>query len=190
MDEAPSDEDLMLRYRDGDAAAFNLLYSRHRGGLYRYMLRQVRDAAIAEELFQDVWINLINARDRYTVQAQFRTYLYRVAHNRLVDHVRRRGNHVFTSIDHGDSTEDDPIDIPDSPTNTPEARQWAEQQLQRIVELVEGLPDAQREAFLLHHEGELNVDAIAEATGVNRETAKSRLRYAHNKLREGLKEYL
>jgi RNA polymerase sigma-70 factor, ECF subfamily len=189
MDQAATDEALMLRYRDGDAGAFDLLYSRHKGGVYRYLLRQLRDHAIAEELFQDIWINLVNARERYTVQAQFKTWLYRIAHNRLVDHVRRQGDRQYISLQGGDE-DDPPVEIADAPTNNPEVRQWAAQQLERLVELVEALPAVQREAFLLHHEGEMNIDAIAEATGVNRETAKSRLRYALNKLRRGLEEYL
>lgn len=190
MDQPATDEALMLRYRDGDAGAFDLLYSRHKGGVYRYLLRQLRDHAIAEELFQDIWINLINARERYTVQAQFKTWLYRIAHNRLIDHVRRQGDRQFVSLQGGDDDDDPPLEIADAPTNNPETRQWAAQQLERLVELVEALPAVQREAFLLHHEGEMNVDAIAETTGVNRETAKSRLRYALNKLRRGLEDYL
>lgn len=189
MDEATTDEALMLRYRDGDAGAFDVLYGRHKGGVYRFLLRQLRDAAIAEELFQDVWINLINARERYEVQAKFTTWLYRIAHNRLIDHVRRQGDRQFVSLHGSDDDDDPPLEIADAPTNNPETRQWATQQLERLVELVESLPAVQREAFLLHHEGELNVDGIAEATGVNRETAKSRLRYALNKLRRGLEDY-
>jgi RNA polymerase sigma-70 factor (ECF subfamily) len=94
------------------------------------------------------------------------------------------------SLDLNDAEEDPPLQIADDPARTPEARRWAQQQLERVLELVEALPPAQRETFLLHHEGELGLDAIAEATGVNRETAKSRLRYAFDKLRRGLEEYL
>lgn len=190
MDETLSDEELMLRYGAGDAAAFDALYARHKGGVYRYLLRQLREPAIAEELFQDIWLNLVNARERYTVQARFSTWLYRIAHNRLVDHVRRQGNTAVVSINQNDEDDDPPLEIADDTARTPEARQWATQQLERIVELVEALPTVQREAFLLYHEGDLGVDDIAEATGVNRETAKSRLRYAFNKLRKGLEDYL
>lgn len=190
MDDALSDEDLMSRYCAGDATAFDMLYVRHKGGVYRYLLRQLRAPALAEELFQDVWLNLINARHRYTVQAKFTTYLYRIAHNRLIDHLRRQPGVVILSMDHADGPDDDPLAIADESAHTPEARHWAEQQLARIVELVEALPGAQREAFLLHEDGGLSVDELAAAVGVNRETAKSRLRYALNKLRHGLCDYL
>ena len=72
-----ADETLMLCYRDGDAEAFARLYARHKGPLYRYLLRQCGPSAIAEELFQDVWLKLIAARAGYTVQAKFTTWLYR-----------------------------------------------------------------------------------------------------------------
>ena len=62
MDAASSDEELMLRFAAGDAAAFDALYARHRGGVFRYLLRQCQNRATAEELFQDVWMNLAAAR--------------------------------------------------------------------------------------------------------------------------------
>src|ERR1043165_4566844 len=86
----PGDEALMERYRDGDAAAFDLLYARHKGGLFRYILRQCGNRDAALELFQEVWMNLVKARLSYTVQAKFSTYLYRLAHNRVVDFYRSR----------------------------------------------------------------------------------------------------
>src|SRR5688572_20791754 len=80
------DEELMLCYRDGDAGAFDVLYRRHRGGLYRYVVRLIANPGVADELFQDVWTNLIRARRTYTVSAKFTTYLYRLAHNRVIDY--------------------------------------------------------------------------------------------------------
>ena len=91
MDNAAPDEELMNRYRDGDAHAFEVLYTRHKGPLYRYLLRQCGAAALAEELFQDVWMKLIRARERYEARAKFTTYLYHLAHNRLIDHYRHAG---------------------------------------------------------------------------------------------------
>src|SRR5258708_19461901 len=87
----PVDEELMLAYRGGDAAAFDTLYGRNKGRLYRFVLRSVKDRATGEELFQDVWIRVIEARERYTPQARFTTWLYTIAHNRLVDHWPQKG---------------------------------------------------------------------------------------------------
>jgi RNA polymerase sigma-70 factor (ECF subfamily) len=88
---AERDEDLMLAYAAGDAAAFETLYSRHKGGVYRYVLRQCANAGIAEELFQDVWMNVLRARASYVPTAKFTTWLYRIAYNRLIDHWRTTG---------------------------------------------------------------------------------------------------
>jgi RNA polymerase sigma factor (sigma-70 family) len=181
-----SDEALMLAYRDGDAGAFDVLYARHKGGVYRYLLRQCRNAGLAEEMFQDVWMNLIRARAGYTVQARFTTYLYRIAHNRLMDHFRRHDSGAVSLDDENAIQIDEPV-APRSadPAVGAESRAQAAQ----LLALLGKLPDEQREAFVLQQEGGMSVEEIAEATGVNRETAKSRLRYALAKLREGMQSW-
>jgi RNA polymerase sigma-70 factor (ECF subfamily) len=184
----PSDEALMLAYRAGDGHAFQTLYARHRGGLYRFLLRQCGAAAIAEELFQDVWLNLIRARLRYAPEARFATYLYRIAHNRLIDHYRRTAHRPTLQ---GDDEDEDPVaNLAADSRQEPDIRLQRKAQVERFMELLAGLPDAQREAFVMHEEGGLSVEEIARATGVNAETAKSRLRYALAKLRRGLQELL
>jgi RNA polymerase sigma factor (sigma-70 family) len=182
-----SDEELMLSYRDGDAGAFDVLYTRHKGGVYRYLLRQCRDAAAAEELFQDVWMNLIRARASYTVRAKFTTYLYRLAHNRLVDHYRQRAPATLVSFDGED--EEALAELPDARQRPAEEALDDRRQAARLIELIGDLPEAQREAFLLQQESGMSVEEIAQATGVTRETAKSRLRYALSKLRQGLDKW-
>ena len=179
-----SDEELMERYRDGDAGAFDVIYGRHKGGLFRYMLRQCGNRGVVEELFQEVWMNLIRARAAYTVQAKFSTYLYRLAHNRLIDHYRSQAGGVPASFDddYGPALESIAGRRGDDPAVAVDARQQA----QRLLQLIDALPEAQREAFLLQQESDMSVEEIAQATGVNRETAKSRLRYAISKLRQGM----
>jgi RNA polymerase sigma-70 factor, ECF subfamily len=182
-----SDEELMLLYRDGDAGAFDVLYARHKGGVYRYLLRQCREAGVAEELFQDVWMNLIRARAGYTVQAKFTTYLYRLAHNRMVDHYRKTSPAVFVSLE---TEEGEAVpELPDGRERPADVALDARRQAARLLELVAALPEAQREAFLLQQEGGMSVEEIAQATGVTRETAKSRLRYAMSKLKQGMGEW-
>lgn len=181
-----SDETLMLGYRDGDAGAFDRLYDRHKGGVYRYLLRHCRDAALADELFQDVWMNLIRARDAYTVQAKFATYLYRIAHNRLMDHFRRR-EPAAVSLDDETAA---PVEEPVAPRGAePHAQADVRQQAARLLQLLDALPLEQREAFVLQQEGGLSIEEIAETTGVTRETAKSRLRYALARLRQGMQAW-
>ena len=186
-DPVERDEDLMLAYCRGSIAAFDALYRRHKGPLYRYLLRQCRDAAVAEELFQDIWANLVRARASYTVSARFTTYLYRLAHNRLIDHYRRRAPGALVSFDDEDES------LPEAVAagrEEPHTAYDSKTSAARLLELLAELPEAQREAFVLQHESGMSIEEIAEATGVNRETAKSRLRYAMAKLRSGLQGWL
>src|SRR4051812_46144072 len=149
-----SDEALMLRYRDGDVAAFDELYARHKGGLYRYLLRQCRNPAWAEELFQDVWTSLIRARAGYTVRARFSTYLYRLGHNRLIDHYRKHAQADLVSFD----AEDGPAieNLPDERQQSADAAHGVRIQAAELLRLIEDLPPAQREAFLLQQEGDMS----------------------------------
>lgn len=183
MDQPDSDEDLMLKYRGGDARAFEELYARHRGGLFRYVLRQIGFRSAAEEVFQEIWMRIISSRIRYRVEARFATFLYRIAHNCVMDHFRRKPPLQLISFD------DDPeeaLQVPGPVTEQPERMAQRRQVAQQLLRALALLPDEQREAFLLHEEGGLTLDEIADVTGVGRETAKSRLRYALAKLRDEL----
>jgi RNA polymerase sigma-70 factor (ECF subfamily) len=177
----------MLAYAAGDASAFDTLYGRHKSGVYRYLLRQCRHAGVADELFQDVWMNLIRARTGYAPTAKFTTWLYRLAHNRLIDHYRASGVATLVSADddaHADAVAAIAADCGDEPNVRAENRELGE----RLKRAVAALPAAQREAFLLHQEGSLSLAEIAELTGAGVETVKSRLRYAMNKLRSDLSD--
>jgi RNA polymerase sigma-70 factor (ECF subfamily) len=175
--EAP-DEELMLAYGQGDAGAFETLYKRHRGALYRFVLRAIKHRSSAEELFQEVWIRVIEARNRYAPQARFTTWLYTIAHNLLVDHWRKKG---LTTVS---------LDSEDAPSESANPARQAEgrEALARLLHALEALPPAQREAFLLHEESGMTVAEIAAVTGSNEEAAKSRLRYAVAKLKAAVGE--
>ena len=177
-----SDETLMLAYAAGDAAAFEQLYARHRGKLYRYLQRQLRDNAVADELFQDVWQRVIASRSGWKPDAGFATWLYTIAHHRLGDHWR--------SLKHRPSA---PADADErmarvADPDTPE-RVLSEFERRRQLQLaLDDLPEEQREVLLLRLEQELTLEEIGDITGVGRETVKSRLRYAMDKLRARLSE--
>ncbi|MEO8738121.1 MAG: RNA polymerase sigma factor [Casimicrobiaceae bacterium] len=185
--DASSDEDLMLAYAAGDAAAFDALYARHRGGVYRYFLRQCSQGGVADEMFQDVWMNLIRVRATYVPTAKFTTWLYRLAHNRLIDYYRASGQVRLVSVD-DDAHADEVGAIPGALADEPEARAGNNELGDRLKAAVAALPGAQREAFLLQHEGGLSLAEIAELTGAGVETVKSRLRYALGKLRSELSD--
>ena len=182
--ETLSDEDLMLNYQQGNAAAFEVLYQRHKGGIYRYLLAKCYRQEIAEELFQDVWMKLIAARDRYEVRARFTTYIYQLAHNHFIDYYRKTRTDVFQQKDQDADVEQ----IVENGQKQADEKLDMQRQTETLSELIDNLPDEQREAFMLKEEAGLTVAEIAEVTGVSAEAAKSRLRYAVKKLRAGLKE--
>ena len=87
------DAALLRRYRNGEAAAFTQLYERHRLGLFRFLLGLCGDHALAEEVFQDTWMSLIRSASEQREAVLFKTWLYQIARNRLIDHWRKSGRH-------------------------------------------------------------------------------------------------
>jgi RNA polymerase sigma factor (sigma-70 family) len=170
-----SDEDLMRAYGGGDVAAFEQLYQRYRGPLYRYFNRQVSEPATANDLYQGCWEKVIKARRSYRVRSPFRAWLFRIAHNHLVDHYRA-----------GRPTMELPDDNPGPEGEQPPNRLDQAQRGQRFRTALEGLPPEQRDVLLLRLESGFSVEEIADITGVGAETAKSRLRYATRKLKQVL----
>lgn len=175
----------MVRYRNGDMAAFETLYAIHKGPLYRYFLRQGQSRDNASELFQEVWTKIIRARDRYKPTAKFTTYMYTLAHNCLMDHLRKQSRNPGREADQIvlESSE-----VAADETDSPESGAQTLQTVERFREALAILPVEQREAFVLREEGGLSLREIAAATGVSAETAKSRLRYAVKKLRQILSD--
>lgn len=176
----PEDSALMLRYQDGDTAAFEQLYRRHNDSLYRYLLRLCQHRDTAEDIFQDVWGKIVKARENYRPTAKFTTFMYRVAHNCFIDHIRRNKRHA-NNFEFDPELHSDPGEQPDAITERNLAKE-------RLALALCDLPQEQRDAFLLHEEAGLSVEQIATVTGCNRETAKSRLRYAVKKLRAAIEE--
>lgn len=182
-----SDETLMRRYAEGDADAFEVLYARHRRSLYGFLLRQCGNAQIAEELYQEIWLKLVRSRERYEVRASFRTFLFRIAHHAVIDHIRAQGRNpeqeALEYEEEAGSGQDEAAWA--TPEQALETRQLAE----LLIRLIGELPEVQREVFLLREEAGMGIPEIAEVIGVNPETVKSRLRYAWAKLRRGLAEH-
>lgn len=178
-----TDEELMLAYADGDLRAFDALYGRHRGPLYRFVLRGLGQRALADECFQEIWGRVVSARGRYRAEARFTTWLYQIAHNLLIDQYRRARPEVPMAED-----EDGQLhEFPDDEGKQPE-RELSEFEERRRVQLaLQELPEEQRIALQLRLEQELPLEEIARITGVGRETVKSRLRYALDKLKSRLR---
>ncbi len=180
------DEALMLAFAAGDMVAFDVLYARHRRGLYAFLGRQVPSTQL-DDLFQDVWLRVARSRASYQPTARFRTWLYQIARNRAIDLAREKPLALAGDLVGADDCDDDPCDtFADESSPTPEQSAVARQEAARLERALATLPPPQREAFLLREHAELSLEDIARVTGVSAETAKSRLRYAINKLRTAL----
>lgn len=201
----PDDDALMRAFAQGDARAFELLYARHHAALYRFVRRVLgREAGTqADEVFQDTWLRVVNARERWSPQgATFRTWLFTLAHHRAIDQLRKSGREVsLESAQNGDGHEPwqpagdaaawrgwPAADV--APAASVEDRAFWRAAGQRLLDCLEALPAVQRSAFLLHHEDGLALEDLARALEVGFETAKSRLRYAMAKLRACMGAYL
>ena len=169
----------MLSYGAGNAEAFDTLYQRHKTPLYRFVLRQCGQDNV-DELFQDIWLKVINARNEYQVKAKFKTWLYHLARNRIIDLYRRN------NIRPVDNHEEKLNTIEDRTTAQPEKDLHNKNKHEALLGAIAELSPDQKEAFLLREEAGLSIEQIAETCGINFETAKSRLRYAINKLRQKL----
>jgi RNA polymerase sigma-70 factor (ECF subfamily) len=177
------DAQLMLAYARGEMRAFETLYSRHRAALYRYLTRQARDGEVANDLFQEVWSRVIVNRARYEPRAKFRTFLFTLAHNCFIDHCRRsKARPGGMGVEEADAADL----LPANESCQPDAALARDEASSRYRAALATLPAEQRDVYLLHEESDLSLEEIARVTGVGAETAKSRLRYAVNKLKAAL----
>lgn len=186
-DSGESDETLIRRYASGDPSAFETLYARHEMRIWRYLERHLRNRAVAEELLQEVWFAVAREAAGYEPAARFTTWLFTIAHNRMVDALRvtrpqvsletvgYEANSVIEHLTAGLGS--DPLGVA-----------MAQDQRDAMLRAVESLPSEQRDVFLLRVEGELSIEEIATITRSTFETVRSRLRYARSKLRELLHE--
>jgi RNA polymerase sigma-70 factor (ECF subfamily) len=195
----PTDDALMSAYAAGDAAAFEALYRRHQAGLYRFIRRLLGPALAAQtdEVFQDTWLRVVHARASWQPQgATFRTWLFTLANNRVIDLWRRSGREVPLDLD-DDSAPWEPDGAawqkwPAPASSAPHSEELAfwRRAGERLLQCLDELPLPQRSTFLLHHDDGLPLDDVARALEVGFETAKTRLRYAMSKLRTCMGAYL
>ncbi|MGH6624594.1 MAG: RNA polymerase sigma factor [Burkholderiaceae bacterium] len=196
MSAAPGDEELLAAYAAGDARAFTQLYERHEKPVYRYFLRQGVVASIADDLLQETWFAVIRNASRYEPRAKFTTWLYTIARSKLVDHWRGRDPALSLDEAANDPSADPnaessaaELQIDAGEAHRPDVQAMSRAQLRALVNAVEALPAAQREAFLLQVEGGLSLEEIARVTDSGQETVKSRLRYAMTRLRSAMEPW-
>lgn len=184
----PTDDQLMQRYGAGDMAAFRQLYARHRVDLYRFVAWRSPRADWVDEVVQDTWAKLIDARARYRGEGTFRTYLYQIARNRLLDLLRQHQPVLAAELGHGTDGASvfdalaDAMHDGEIPDQLMEQRQRHDD----LHRAVASLPGEQREALVLQQFSGLSIEEIAQLQEQPAETVKSRLRYAMRKLRAQL----
>jgi RNA polymerase sigma factor (sigma-70 family) len=161
-DLADSDEALMKRYAQGDVRAFDLLYRRHEMRVWRYLERHTGNRATADELMQEVWFAVARDAVRYVPSARFTTWLFTIAHHRMIDSVRARRQE--SSLD--------PEALLADPRAGPLAAAISTDQGKALLRAVSQLPEEQRDAFLLQMEGDLGVEEIAAITASSFEPAE------------------
>jgi RNA polymerase sigma-70 factor (ECF subfamily) len=179
--QADSDEQLMLDYQAGDVSAFEALYRKHKGPLYRYFVRQLHDQQLAEDLYQDTWGKVINAAAQYQLTAKFTTWLYKIAHNLLIDHVRAvKPLDKVTAL--GENQTMDSFEADNLASPEPQLQQ--QQQVDMMKSCIAKLPPVQKEAFLLNIEMGMTAAMISDIANVTLEATKSRIRYAYQSIKQ------
>ncbi len=182
-----SDQDLVQAYIKGDQSAIETLINRHRSKVYTYILLTIKNQQLAEDLFQETFIKVIQSlrSGKYRDNGRFLSWVIRISHNLIIDHFRKEKQ--MNSV----SNDDSDLDLFNS-------KKLADQNIEEILVnnqimyeirlLINELPDDQREVVLLRHYGGLSFKEIAEQTGVSINTALGRMRYALINLRKLIKE--
>ncbi len=184
----PTDEALMQSFARGHMNAFEQLYDRHETGVWRFVFRSVQNPAVADDLVQELWFAVARSAASYEPTAKFKTWLFTMARNRVIDHVRTAKNHASMDAENEDG-ESMFADLAADSRLGPLRQLSSREQARALLAAIEQLPEDQREAFLMQAEADMSVDEIAAAVGMSFETAKSRLRYARAKLKTLLAEF-
>jgi RNA polymerase sigma-70 factor (ECF subfamily) len=190
-----TDEALMIRFQGGDRSAFTLLVRRHQAPLFNFALRQLRSPATAEEVVQDAFVRVVHNAGEFKHAARFSTWLYTITRNLCIDHARKRALRNHPSLDesrgdHGDGAEGPTLGERTADTRANVERGAVAVEIrERLVAAVDGLPDEQREVFLLREVSNIPFKEIAEIVGVPENTVKSRMRYALERLQAALSDF-
>jgi RNA polymerase sigma-70 factor (ECF subfamily) len=180
----------MSRYAAGDEAAFETLLSRFSRPLYSFLCRYLGRADRAEDVFQDVFYEVIRARKSYRPRYRFAPWLFRIGRNRAVDRLRRNGVREMESLDRAANPREDDgdprINAIAAGDPDPETLFHGRELGKALEGALAGLPADQREVLWLKEKSGLSLAEIAKITGVSENTVKSRLRYALEKMRAAL----
>jgi RNA polymerase sigma-70 factor (ECF subfamily) len=182
-----SDQDLVQAYIQGDQSAIEKLINRHRSKVYTYILLTIKNQQLAEDLFQETFIKVIQSLrgGKYRDNGRFLSWVIRISHNLIIDHFRKEKQ--MNSVSNDDS-EVDLFNSKKLSDHNIEELIVSSQIRSEIRLLINELPNDQREVVLLRHYGGLSFKEIAEQTDVSINTALGRMRYALINLRKMIKE--
>ena len=187
-----SDTEVMLRAQAGDDAAFDYLVQKFRRPLVSFLYRMARNLAVAEELSQEVFLRVYRSRQSYAAEAKFTTWLYRIATNLALNHIRdtkheRPENSV--ALDESDEESGLAMELPD-PSLTAEQHMLRQERLRAIRQHVEALPERQRMAVIMHKYQSMDYREISKVLKLSESATKSLLFRAYETLREKLKDFV
>jgi RNA polymerase sigma-70 factor (ECF subfamily) len=177
-----SDSALVSLYITGNENAFELLVSRHKNKVYTTILLIVKDSETAEDLLQDTFIKAIHTMKsgRYNEEGKFSSWICRIAHNLAIDYFRKEKRNPMINLEDNSNI----FNALSFSEESIEALQIKEETHNRLRELIQQLPEAQKEVLIMRHYADMSFQEIAETTGVSINTALGRMRYALINLRK------
>ena len=182
----PDDGVLISLYRNGNEAAFNLLVDRYQSKVFTTIFLIVKDHDVAEDLLQDVFIKVLHIlnSDKYNEEGKFQPWVMRIAHNLAIDHFRKAKRYPTILLEDGSNL----LNSLSFAEVSSEEQRIKEETLAWVRDLIEELPEAQKEVVILRHYMDMSFQEIAEQTGVSINTALGRMRYALNHIRKKMKQ--
>lgn len=177
-----SDSSLVILYVNGNEKAFEQLVQRHKSKIYTTIYLIVKDPYVAEDLLQDTFIKAVTTikSGRYNDEGKFLPWIMRIAHNLAIDYFRRERRYPTVILEDGSNV----FNTLDFSEDSAESIQIRKETHERLRELIQNLPEQQREVLMMRHYGEMSFQEIADATGVSINTALGRMRYALINLRK------
>jgi RNA polymerase sigma factor (sigma-70 family) len=182
----PDDSVLITLYRNGNEAAFNLLVDRYHSKVFTTIFLIVKDQDVAEDLLQDVFVKVLHTlnSDKYNEEGKFQPWVMRIAHNLAIDHFRKAKRYPTILLEDGSNLFNSLSFAEDSS----EEQRIKEETLAWVRNLIDELPEAQKEVVIMRHYLDMSFQEIAEQTGVSINTALGRMRYALNHIRKKMKQ--
>ncbi len=182
-----TDHELVQQFIDGKQSSFEILIARHKDKVYTYILLMVKNEHLAQDIFQETFIKVVKSlhAGKYQENGKLISWIIRIAHNLIIDHFRKEKQMKICS---NDDYESDIFNSPRFSDNTVEDDIIYDQVMSDVRELVDLLPDEQKEVIVLRHFSGLSFKEIADQTNVSINTALGRMRYALINLRKLVEE--